>query len=198
MPLSSFTLHDLSALHIPPTFAIPSVEQPEFEQIFCLVTRMATSWCCGSSSFFGFNARCHLSFRKKVERFQCCIKTRTLVVYFLPAETFQRRRCDLGHVQVLVRVFLLEQDDLHDNDVNGIADCRVFVERRHHVHDRQKIRLDIAAFMKLHHRRISDNERFNMSRSDYRPCDATLVRRFLLAISFPVIPYFTATLNDNL
>lgn len=65
IPLSSLTLHDLSTRHIPPTFAMPSVLQPEFEQMFCLVTRMATSWCVGSSSFFGFKVRCHLSFGKR-------------------------------------------------------------------------------------------------------------------------------------
>lgn len=78
MPLSSLTLQDLSARHMPPTLATPSVEQPALEQMFCLVTRMATSWCCGSSSFFGFSARCHLSFGK-VERFQCCANGRKVI-----------------------------------------------------------------------------------------------------------------------
>lgn len=137
-------------------------------------------------------------FGRKVQRFQCCIKRRTFKVLFLPAETFQSRRCDLGHVKVLVDVFFFKQDDLDDNDVYGIADSRIFVQRRNHIHYRQQICLDIAAFMKLHHRRISNNKSFNVSCSDNWSRDTLLVTMSLLAISFPMIPYFTATLNDNL
>lgn len=43
IPLSSLTEHDLSGRHMPPTLAIPKVEQPELEQIFFLVTKIATS-----------------------------------------------------------------------------------------------------------------------------------------------------------
>lgn len=203
IPLSSLTLHDLSARHMPPTFAIPSVAQPEFEQMFCLVTRMATSWCCGSSSFFGFNVRCHLSFRKrrntteKVKRFQCCINRRTFRI-FLPAETVQRGRCDLGHIQILVSVFFFQQNDLNNNNVHGVADGRVLVQRRHHVENSQKISFDVAVLMKLHHRRISNNQRFHVSRRYHRSCDAFLVAMSLVAFLFSVIPYFAATLNDNL
>lgn len=111
----------------------------------------------------------------------------------LPAEALERRRRDLRHVEVLVRVLLLQQNNLDDDDVHGIADGRIFVKRRHHVHDRQQIRLDVAVLVELHHRRIGDDERLDVPRRYHRSGDATLA---LLLIT--MIPYFAATLNDNL
>lgn len=84
IPLSSLTLHERSGLHIPPTFATPSVlffiqrkpidytlqvwrrklfatyVHPSEEQISLRVIKMATSWWFGSLSSFGFSSRCHL------------------------------------------------------------------------------------------------------------------------------------------
>lgn len=76
--------------------------------------------------------------REKVKRFQCYANRRTLDDCFrLPAETFQRRCCHLGHIQLLIRIVVFKQNDLDDNNVHGISNRRVFVERRNHVHNRQ-------------------------------------------------------------
>lgn len=55
MPLSWFTEHDLSAVHMPPTCATPSVLHGVFRraQMSTLVMSTATSWWCGSASSAG-------------------------------------------------------------------------------------------------------------------------------------------------
>lgn len=67
IPLSSFTLQLFSLWHIPPTWATPRVLQGMFflAHMSWRVTNIATSWWCGSFSFFGFKFCCHLqkSFR---------------------------------------------------------------------------------------------------------------------------------------
>lgn len=94
---------------------------------------------------------------EKVKRFQCCINSKPSEVFFLPAKTFQRWCCYLGHIQVLVCVIFFQKNNFDNNNVHWIANCRIFVEWRNHIHDRQQIRLDVASFMKLHHWRISYN-----------------------------------------
>lgn len=119
---------------------------------------------------------------------------------FLPAETFQRGYRRIGHIQVLVSVFFFQQNYFDDDNMYGVADGRVFVQRRDHIHDRQQVRLNVAALVELHHRRVGHNKRLDMSRSNHRSCDTSLVVLSLLSVSLllPMIPYSTATLNDNL
>jgi len=53
--------------------------------------------------------------------------------------------------------------------------------------------------MELHHRRISDDECFDMTRCDDGSDDASLVvMLLLLLLMLPMVPDSTATLNDNL
>jgi hypothetical protein len=51
------------------------------------------------------------------------------VHFFLPAKTFQCCRGDFGHIQILLSVFFVEQNDFDDHNMHGIANCRIFVER---------------------------------------------------------------------
>jgi len=76
-----------------------------------------------------------------------------LVACSLPAETLECRRRLMRDIQrVLVAVFFFfQQNDLDDNNMHRVADGRVLVQGRNHVHDRQQVRLDVATFMELHH-----------------------------------------------
>lgn len=124
---------------------------------------------------------------------------------FLPAKTIQSCRGNLSHIQVLLSVFFVEQNYFHDNNMHRVPNRWVFVQWRHHIHYRQQICLNITAIVKLHHRRISNDKRFNVSWCYHRSCHTFLVvplsLSFALLILFlflPMIPYFAATLNDNL
>lgn len=104
IPLSSLTLQDLSGLHIPATLAIPKVEQPDAEQIFFRVIKMATSWCRGSSSLLGLSVFCHLKYEWKTSM---KILRRNLVNFRrLLAKAFQSRPSYVCYIQVLVTVFI--------------------------------------------------------------------------------------------
>ena len=75
-----------------------------------------------------------------------------------------------GVIRTYFRVVLLDKDNPDHDDVNEIPYGGIEVEGRHHVHDGQQIRLDVAVLMKSHHRRVSDNERLDVT----RPADRSL------------------------
>lgn len=81
----------------------------------------------------------------------------------LPTEILQSRAGNVCYVQIGMCLVLFQEDYLHNNHMNRIANGGVLIQQRHHIHDGQKILFHVTILMEWYHRRISHHQCFNMS-----------------------------------
>lgn len=75
------------------------------------------------------------------------------------AKAFQGVVCVVGDLQILL--FVLQQDESHYGNVDGVPNAGVVEQTRHHVHHGQHVLLDVLAPVVFYHLGVRHHQRFH-------------------------------------
>lgn len=101
----------------------------------------------------------------------------------LPAESVEILLRILREIQLRLRVVLLQLNDAHHDNLDGIADAGILVEGRDHVHDGQQVADHIL--VECRHGCIGHNQCLHVPRTADRAAAAISVQPKLLPFPFP-------------